>query len=111
MSPLISQVEFEIPIASGDHSFKLNLGGGSFLRLNIFEKSFGAMLMCGLDDYGSGLRTLYVLVCGQISMVCGKGLLANERREIVQMSFCLSSRPTQMHSARTNSDRDQHKVF
>ena len=81
MSPLISQVESEIPIVSGDHSFKLNLGDGSFLRLKIFEKSFGAMSMCGLDDYGSGVRNLYVLVCGQMSMVRGKGPLANERRD------------------------------
>lgn len=51
--PWISHVESQIPIAFGDHSFSLNLGGSSFLRLKNLHKIFGAMTVCSLEGHAS----------------------------------------------------------
>jgi fluoride ion exporter CrcB/FEX len=47
ISPLISQVESEIPIATGEFSFSVNLGSSFFLPLHSLEKILGAMTVCG----------------------------------------------------------------
>jgi hypothetical protein len=46
ISPLISQVESQIPIAFGEHSFSVNLGsfGAFFLRKSLLKK-WGAMMV------------------------------------------------------------------
>lgn len=64
ISPLISQVESQIPIAFGDHSRNLNLGsfGPFFLRLKSLLKKWGAMLV---ESGGvGGVSTLYIPRCG-----------------------------------------------
>lgn len=64
ISPLISQVESQIPIAFGDHSRNVNLGsfGPFFLRLKSLLKKCGAM---AVESGGvGGASTLYIPRCG-----------------------------------------------
>lgn len=68
ISPFISQVESQIPIAFGDHSRNLNLGSFSsfFLRLKSLLKKWGAMVVVGSGGVG-GASTLYIPRCGWMS--------------------------------------------
>jgi hypothetical protein len=69
ISPLISQVESQIPIAFGEHSCNVNLGSfGPFpLGLKSLLKKWGAM---AVESGGvGGAPTLYIPGCGWISPV------------------------------------------
>lgn len=61
MSPLISQVESEIPIAIGEFPFNVKSGPSFFLFLNNLEIILGAMTVCGWTGMAARWgRTLYL---------------------------------------------------